>query len=183
MLVLYIFIHPRIRIFNANPTVLLSSQLSKYWRYYSTNTKNKPCCSKIFHISLILYIFITTGFAFLIWFQRSYSRCNWIKTDDAIPWITKINQIHQYFRIWNVSQKGNDIQYALLPSIPSRPPMPAERVGQLIIIIVGRKYVFPPLETHAKCVQQLVGIPSINSGDVYICLHCQGCWGHHRQGF
>jgi hypothetical protein len=53
--------------------------------------------------------------------------------------------------------------------------MAAEMAGQFIIIILGCKYVFPPLETPAKCVQQLLDIPSINSGDVYICLHCQGC--------
>jgi hypothetical protein len=46
--------------------------------------------------------------------------------------------------------------------------MAAERVGQFIIIIVDRRYVFHPLETPAKCIQQQV---SINSGDVYICLH------------
>jgi hypothetical protein len=49
--------------------------------------------------------------------------------------------------------------------------MAAERVGQFIIIIVDRKYVFHPLETPAKCVQQQVGILTIDSGDVYICLH------------
>jgi|SRR5882762_332545 hypothetical protein len=75
------------------------------------------------------------------------------------------------FRIWKASQKGSVIQNALLPSIPSRPPMAAERAGQFIIIIVDRKYVFPLLETFAKCIQQQVGILTINSGNVYICLH------------
>ena len=51
-------------------------------------------------------------------------------------------------------EKGNIIQNALLPSIPFRPQMAAERVGQFIIILVDHKYVFHPLETLAKCVQQ-----------------------------
>jgi hypothetical protein len=104
-------------------------------------------------------------------FQRFYSRRIWINTDDAISWIPKSTKSIKTFRIWNTSQKGSVIQNALLPSIPSRPPMAAERVGQFIIIIVDRKYVFHPLETPAKCVQQQVGILTINSGDVYICLH------------
>ena len=40
-----------------------------------------------------------------------------------------------------------------------------------IIIIVDSKYVFHPLETLAKCVQQQEGILTINSGDVYIYLY------------
>ena len=165
------FILPRIRIFNANATVLFSLQLSKNWMWYSTNTKHKPWTCKIYHISLILYVFITIWFEFLMRFQRFYFRRNWIKTDDAIPWIPKSTKSIKSFRIWKASQKGSVILYAPLASIPSRPPMAAERVEQIIIIIVDHKYVFLPLEIPAKRVQQQVGIHTINSGDVYIYLH------------
>ena len=39
MIILYIFIHPWIRIFNANPTVVLSFTLSGNWCWYLANTK------------------------------------------------------------------------------------------------------------------------------------------------
>ena len=46
-------------------------------------------------MSSILYILITTGFAFLIRIQRCYSHWNRVRIDADIPWILKINEIHQ----------------------------------------------------------------------------------------
>ena len=46
-------------------------------------------------MSSILYILITTGFAFLIRIQQCYFHWNWVGIDEDTPWILKINQIHQ----------------------------------------------------------------------------------------
>ena len=81
---LHIYIH-QIRIFNASPTVPLALQLSTNWCCYFTNTKYKAYYKQIFQMTLILYIFITSGFAFLMRIQRFYIHRNWLKTDEAIP--------------------------------------------------------------------------------------------------
>ena len=46
-------------------------------------------------MSSILYILITTRFAFLIQIQRCYSHWNRVRIEADIPWILKINKIHQ----------------------------------------------------------------------------------------
>ena len=64
--------------------------------------------------------------------QRYYSRCKRVKTDFDIQEILKINQIQNIFDgfpKWKCPQKGNVIQYAKTPSIPSHPEMAAERAG------------------------------------------------------
>jgi hypothetical protein len=68
------------------------------------------------------------------------------------------------------SQKGSVIQCVLPPSIPSRPPMAAERVGLIFIIILVPNYIFSPPEIPAKCAQQRGRSSSIKSDDVYMYL-------------
>ena len=57
--------------------------------------KNYPFACHTFHMSSILYILITTWFAFLIWIQWYYSYWNRVRIEADIPWILKINKIHQ----------------------------------------------------------------------------------------
>jgi hypothetical protein len=68
------------------------------------------------------------------------------------------------------SQKGSVIQFALPPSIPSRPPMAAERVGLISIIILVHNYIFSAPKIPAKCAQQRGRSTSIKSNDVYMYL-------------
>jgi hypothetical protein len=49
--------------------------------------------------------------------------------------------------------------------------MARKRAELIFITIIDLKCVFSPPETPANCTQQQVSAPSINSGDVYSCLH------------
>lgn len=84
-------------------------------------------------------------------------------------------------KAFDASQKGSVIRNIVLPSIPSRPKMAAEKVGQFIIMILDPKYIFSPPEIQAKCNLQQEGSPA-SIPVMFTCVYISYPKGkHHRK--
>ena len=74
-------------------------------------------------------------------------------------------------QFWWHFPKQNVIQNALPPSIQSYPLMALERAGYFIKIIPDPNYIFFPTRNPCQLPPIVRRLPSIISGNVYICLH------------